>query len=75
MSNDSISSQIYLSKDEIRLQIIEYMKNYLELENVELTKSSFLSFLINILSSLTSNLLFYQSSVYREFFLTTAQLP
>ena len=69
-----ISSQIYLSRDQIRNQIIEYMKDYLELENVDLTKSSFLSFIIDTIATLTSNLLFYQTSVYREFFLTKAQL-
>ena len=51
------------------------MKNYLELNNVDLTKSSFLSFMIDIVSTLTGNLLFYQLSAYREFFLTKAQLP
>ena len=71
----SVSNQVYLSRDQIRLQIIEQMQTYLELENVDLTKSSFLSFIINIISTLTSNLLFYESSVYREFFLPTAQLP
>lgn len=70
----SLSSQIYKSRDEIRSQIIEYMNTYLELENVDLTKSSFLSFIVNTLSTITSNLIFYQSSVYREFFLTKAQL-
>jgi len=74
MSSTSISEDIYLSRDEIRLQIIEYMKTYMELENIDLTKSSFLSFLINTLSTLTSNLLFYETSVYREFFLTKAML-
>ncbi len=47
----------------------------MELENVDLTKSSFLSFIVDTLSVLTSNLLFYQISTYREFFLTKAQLP
>ena len=36
----SISNQIYLSRDEIRSRIIEYIKYYMELENVDLTKSS-----------------------------------
>jgi hypothetical protein len=71
----TVSNQVYLSRDQIRTQIIEYIQYYMELENVDLTKSSFLSFVINILSTLTSNLLFYESSVYREFFLTKAQLP
>jgi len=74
-ASTSISDQIYLSRDQIRNQIIEYLKTYLELENVDLTKSSFLSFIVNILSTLTGNLLFYQLSAYREFFLTKAQLP
>jgi len=76
-TNDSgtLSSQIYSSRDEIRNQIIEQVQYYLELENVDLTKTSFLSFIINIFSTLTSNILFYQSSVYREFFMTKALLP
>lgn len=75
MANDSISTQISLSRNDIMTQISDYMKSYLELENVDLTKSSFLSFLINTISTLTGNLLFYQLSSYREFFLTKAQLP
>lgn len=75
MSDDSLSNQIYLSRDQIRLQIIDYLSSYLELENVDLSKSSFLSFLINSLSTMTSNLLFYSLSNYKEFFLTQAKLP
>lgn len=77
MTNDltSLSSQVNLSRDQIRTQLIEYLRTHLELDNVDLTKSSFLSYLINLFSTLTSNLLFYQSSVYQEFFLTKAQLP
>jgi len=71
----TLSNQIYSSRDEIRNQIIEQVQYYLELENVDLTKTSFLSFIINLFSTLTSNLLFYQSSVYREFFMTKALLP
>jgi hypothetical protein len=74
-NNDNISSQIFKSRDQIRNQITTMLKSYLELENVDLTKSSFLSFLVEILSTLTSNVLFYQLSTYREFFLTKAQLP
>lgn len=71
----TISSKVYLSREETRNMIIEELKTYLELENVDLTKSSFLSFVVEALSTLTSNLMFYQTSVYREFFLTKAQLP
>jgi hypothetical protein len=72
---DKLSEQIYLSRDSIREQISAEVKNYMELNNVDLTKSSFLSFMIDTVSTLTGNLLFYQLSTYREFFLTKAQLP
>jgi len=75
MSETPLSSQIYLSRDSIREQIASEVKNYMELNNVDLTKSSFLSFMIDTVSTLTGNLLFYQLSTYREFFLTKAQLP
>ena len=74
MIDTSISNQIYLSRDNIRTQIIEYLQTYLDLKNVDLLKSSYLSFIVNILATLTSNLMFYEISTYREFFLTTAQL-
>ena len=70
-----VSSQIYKSRDRVRSELIIKLKEYLELENVDLTKSSFLSFMIDVLSTNTSNVLFYQISAYREFFLTKAQLP
>ncbi|RLA59300.1 MAG: hypothetical protein DRQ78_10795, partial [Epsilonproteobacteria bacterium] len=69
MTDTSISQQVYLSRDRIRGFLTEEVKKYLELEGVDLTKSSFLSYIIDVLSVLTSNLLFYQTSVYREFFL------
>lgn len=72
---DTISQKVYSSREETRNMIIEELKRYLELENVDLVKSSFLSFIVEALSTLTSNLIFYQTSVYREFFLTKAQLP
>jgi hypothetical protein len=75
MTDEIVSSQIYKSRDQIRNQLIVLLKQYLELENVDLTKSSFLSFIVDTLSTLTSNTLFYQISAYREFFLTKAQLP
>ena len=75
MAEETLSSQIYLSRDTTRLQISNRAKEYLELQNVDLTKSSFLSFMIDTLATLTSNLLFYQLSSYREFFLVRAQLP
>jgi len=75
MADQPISQKVYLSREENRNMIIAELKKYLELENVDLTKSSFLSFIVEALSTLTSNLIFYQTSIYREFFLTKAQLP
>ena len=75
MADTLLSEQIYLSRDSIRELIGNEVKQYLELENVDLLKSSFLSFIIDTISTLTGNLLFYQLSTYREFFLTKAQLP
>jgi len=75
MANTLLSEQIYLSRDSIRELVSNEVKNYLELENVDLVKSSFLTFLVDTISTLTGNLLFYQLSTYREFFLTKAQLP
>lgn len=70
----TLSNQIYSSRDQIISQITQYMRTYLELENVELVKGSFLSFLVETLATLTANLIFYESSVYNEFFLTKAKL-
>ena len=70
-----ISESINLSRDETRQQVILLLQQYLELENVDLTKSSFLSYIIEVISTMVSNVLFYQISTYREFFLTKAQLP
>lgn len=75
MADTLLSEQIYLSRDSYRELISDEVKKYLELENVDLTKSSFLSFLIDTISTLTGNILFYQLSTYREFFLTKAQIP
>lgn len=74
MATTTLSSQIYSSKDQIVNQITEHLRTYLELENVTLVKGSFLSFIVEVLSILTSNLIFYESSTYNEFFLTKAKL-
>ena len=70
-----VSDTIYASRDAIRTQVIEFLQQYMELENVDLTQSSFLSYIIDILTTLSSNLMFYQTNIYKEFFLTQAQLP
>jgi hypothetical protein len=74
-TDNSVSYQVYRSKDQTTLKLIELLAQYLELNEVDLTKSSFLAFVVEALSTLTTNTLFYQISAYREFFLTKAQLP
>lgn len=74
-SDQLLSEAINLSRDDTRQQVIALLQKYLELENVDLTKSSFLSYVIEVMSTMISNILFYQISTYREFFLTKAQLP
>lgn len=64
--------EIFSSRDMIRQQLISYAENYLEINDIDLTKSSYLSYLINILSVLTSNLIYYNTATYREFFLVRA---
>jgi len=71
----SVSNTIYASRDAIRTQVIEFLQQYMELNNVDLTQSSFLSYIIDTFTTLSSNLMFYQSNIYNEFFLTQAQLP
>lgn len=66
------SVEIFSSRDKIRDQVIKYTKEYLELEGLDLSKTSYLSFLINTISALTANLLYYSTSTYREMFLTRA---
>ncbi len=70
-----VSSTIYASRDAIRTQVIDFLQQYMELNEVDLTQSSFLSYVIDILTTLSSNLMFYQTNIYKEFFLTQAQLP
>lgn len=71
---DTSEVQIYSSRDKIREDLTDYAKEYLDLQTVDLTKTSFVSYIINVLSALSSNQLFYSSTVYREGFLLQAQL-
>lgn len=66
------SIDIFSSRDKIRSQIIELSKNYLKLENFDFAQESYLSYIIDVLSGLTANLMYYNTSVYREQFLTQA---
>jgi hypothetical protein len=66
------SIEIYSSRDKILDEMIDQMKDYLELESLDMNKTDYLSYLVSILSSLTANLLFYNTTTYREMFLTKA---
>lgn len=69
---DQKSIEIFTDREKIRNQLIEYLKDYMELEDFDLSKSSYLSYLINSLSVLTANTLYFTTSVYKEFFITRA---
>lgn len=66
------SIEIFSSRDKILDEMIDQMKDYLELESLDLSKTDYLSYLVSILSGLTANLLYYNTSTYRELFLTKA---
>lgn len=70
---DDKAMKIFSSRDTIRQQLIDYAEDYLDVQNIDLTKQSYLSYLINVLSVLTSNLIYYNTATYREFFLIRAQ--
>ena len=71
---DDKNIDIFGSREEIRNQLVEYAKEYMELENIDLYKTSFVSYIINILSILSANQMYYTSSIYKEFFFIEAQL-
>jgi hypothetical protein len=71
---EDVTADIFSSRDEIRNQLVDEAKLYLQLEDVDLYKTSFLSYVINVLSILSANQIFYSSTLYREFFLTQAQI-
>ena len=74
--NNLLSSEvkIYSSRESIRSQLTEYAQEYLQLAEVDLYKTSFLSYVIDMLSILSANQLFYSSMIYKEFFFVEAQL-
>ena len=66
--------QIYGSREKIRSQLIDQAKDYLQLKSVDLYKTSILSYIIDTLSILSANHYFYDSTIYREFFMVEAQM-
>jgi len=62
------------SREEIRKDIILQARDYLDLQNIDLSKSHYLSYILDVLSGLTANLLNFTSLSYQETVLPTAQL-
>jgi len=70
-----VSEEIALNKDTIYAYIRDYVKSYLEVENIDVSKTPVIYSICKILSELSINQLFYSLVSYREFFLTQAKLP
>lgn len=72
----SSSINIYGSRERIRGQLIENAKKYLHLEGIgeNIYKTSLLAYIIDTLSILSANQLFYDTAIYREFFMVDAQM-
>jgi len=68
-------TDVFTSYDNIRLQIIQQLLDELGLSETDLHRGTFVSYLIDMLSHLTANLMFYSGMSYRESFMTLAQLP
>lgn len=66
---------IYGSRERIRSELLENAKKYLQLEGIgeNIYKTSLVSYIVDTLSILSANQLFYDSVIYREFFMVEAQ--
>lgn len=66
---------IYGSREKIRNNLVELAKTYLNIsKDSDISKASYLAYLIDMLSILSSNQIYYQSKIYNEFFIVTASL-
>ena len=64
---------IYGSRERIRENLVTYAKRYLNIsDDSDISKASYLAYLIDMLSILSSNQVYYQSKLYNEFFIVTA---
>ena len=75
MLNNTDNAKVFGSRERIRNELIEHAKSYLELGNLDFSKASFLSYIIDIMSIVSANNIFYSSMVYKDFFFLTSQLP
>lgn len=65
---------IYGSREKIRNQLIQFSKQYLSLGDADIQKTSYLAYLIDVLSILSANQIFYDSTIYKEFFMVDSQM-
>lgn len=64
---------IYGSREKIRNNLVNLAKTYLNIsKDSDIGKSSYLAYLIDMLSILSSNQIYYQSKIYNEFFIVSA---
>jgi len=68
-------ANIFGSRDKIRADITNMTQDYMDLKDIDISKTKFLSYIVNVLSGLSSNLMYYNSNIYKEFFFTEARLP
>jgi hypothetical protein len=69
-----LDNNISVPRETIRLEIIEYFKKYLDIQNEDLMEGSYVTYLIDIISIEASNTLFHNEMIYRENYLNTAKL-
>lgn len=66
---------IYGSREKIRSELVKYAKKYFNIsDDSDISKASYLAYLIDMLSILTSNQVYYQSRLYNEFFIVSANM-
>jgi len=66
---------VFTSFDQIRKNITDNLLQQLGLSETDLHRGTYIAYLIDIISHLTANVLFFSSMNYRESFMTLAQLP
>jgi len=75
ITHNSIQNYVTTSRDKLKEQLTKYFKEYMNLDEIEIRKSSSFGYLLQILSILSSNLLMYSTLTHRDSNLITAQLP
>ncbi len=76
-NSSQLSQQIITSREEILSRILQEFSNIVQINGFELdtSQSSFAAYLLSVISTLTSDSLFYAQMLYNESTLVTAQLP